>query len=57
MADPILAIALLLGGLGWAFVCFMAGANHPTGETPMGGFIAGLLSALAGVAWLFWWLL
>jgi len=54
MADVLLATILLIGGICWSGLIFLAMANSPTGGTnfAMAPFIAGLAAAAAGV--LYW---
>ncbi len=51
MADFILSLVLMLGGGGWALVCVLAGASHPTGAMPIRGFLIGAAAALIGTVY------
>lgn len=56
MADTILATLLLVGGLAWAFLVFMAAAHHPTGggKGTMAMFLAGAGAAALGALYWVW---
>ena len=62
MSDVFLATLLLLGGLCWAFLCFVAASMHPTpSQTNFGAAIyASLAASAAGAVWwgaiIWWWL-
>lgn len=56
MADILLATSLLLGGLGWSFVCLLALANTPIpGQADLGAVVwAGPIAFVAGLVWWGW---
>lgn len=52
MAEALIATAMLLGGLVWAFISFAAGAAHPTGDPPAYvtySLVVGIVIALVGL--------
>lgn len=51
MADFVLSLVLFIAGAGWAFVCILAGASHPTGAMPIRGFVIGIALAICGAAY------
>ena len=56
MADIVLATLLLIGGLAWSFVCFLALANTPIpGQARLGAIVwAGPFAFVGGLLWWVW---